>query len=40
VNVPLLHDRTVFDRYGTWFPKLAGLLLLATAIQLLRGRQI
>jgi apolipoprotein N-acyltransferase len=34
VNVPLRHDRTVFDRYGTWFPKLAALLLLAAVLGL------
>jgi apolipoprotein N-acyltransferase len=34
VNVPLRHDRTVFDRFGTWFPKLAALLLLAALIRL------
>jgi apolipoprotein N-acyltransferase len=31
VDVPLGHDRTVFDRYGTWFPGLAGLLLVVAA---------
>jgi apolipoprotein N-acyltransferase len=35
VDVPLRHDRTVFDRYGTWFPKLAALLLLVAVIRLL-----
>ena len=34
VDVPLHHDRTLFDRYGTWFPKLAGLLLLAAILRL------
>jgi len=34
VDVPLRHDRTVFDRFGTWFPKLAALLLLAAALRL------
>ncbi len=34
VDVPLHHDRTLFDRYGTWFPKLAGLILLAAVIRL------
>ena len=34
VDVPLHHDRTLFDRYGTWFPKLAALLLLAATTQL------
>lgn len=35
VNVPLRHDQTVFDRYGTWFPWMAGVLLLAAAIRAL-----
>jgi apolipoprotein N-acyltransferase len=35
VNVPLRHDQTVFDRYGTWFPWIAGLLLLAAVTRLL-----
>jgi apolipoprotein N-acyltransferase len=35
VDVPLRHDKTVFDRYGTWFPWMAGLLLLAAAVRLL-----
>ncbi|MGD0648833.1 MAG: nitrilase-related carbon-nitrogen hydrolase [Acidobacteriaceae bacterium] len=34
VNVPLRHDQTFFDRYGTWFPKLAAILLLAAVIRL------
>jgi apolipoprotein N-acyltransferase len=34
VDVPLRHDQTFFDRYGTWFPKLAGLLLVAAVIGL------
>ena len=33
VNVPLRHDQTVFDRYGTWFPWMAGLLLLVAVVQ-------
>ncbi len=33
VNVPLHHDQTVFDRYGTWFPWMAGLLLLGAVIR-------
>lgn len=37
VNVPLHHDQTVFDRYGTWFPKMAGLLLLAAVGRLFAG---
>jgi apolipoprotein N-acyltransferase len=35
VDVPLRHDQTVFDRYGTWFPWIAGLLLLTAAVRLL-----
>lgn len=35
VDVPLRHDQTVFDRYGTWFPWLAGLLVLAAVARLL-----
>jgi apolipoprotein N-acyltransferase len=34
VDVPLRHDRTLFDRYGTWFPKFAGLLLLMVLFRL------
>jgi len=34
VDVPLRHDRTLFDRYGAWFPRLAALLLLAAVIRL------
>ncbi|MDQ2833139.1 MAG: hypothetical protein M3Y50_05205 [Acidobacteriota bacterium] len=34
VNVPLHHDQTFFDRHGTWFPWMAGLLLLASALRL------
>jgi apolipoprotein N-acyltransferase len=34
VDVPLHHDETVFDRYGTWFPYAAGLLLMAAVVQL------
>jgi apolipoprotein N-acyltransferase len=37
VNVPLRHDQTVFGRYGTWFPMMAGLLLLAAVGRLLAG---
>ena len=33
VDVPLRHDQTIFDRYGTWFPWIAGLLLLAATTQ-------
>jgi len=35
VDVPLRHDQTVFDRYGTWLPWMAGLLLLAACARLL-----
>lgn len=35
VSVPLRHDPTIFDRYGTWFPWMAGLLLLVAALRLL-----
>jgi apolipoprotein N-acyltransferase len=31
VDVPLGHDQTVFARYGTWFPWLAGLLAVTAA---------
>ena len=34
VDVPLRHDRTLFDRYGAWFPRLAALLLLVAVIRL------
>lgn len=34
VDVPLHHDQTIFNRYGTWFPWLAGLLLLAALAKL------
>jgi apolipoprotein N-acyltransferase len=37
INVPLHHDKTVFDRYGAWFPWLAGLMLLAAIVQLATG---
>lgn len=37
VDVPLHHDQTVFDRYGTWFPWLAGLLVLASAARGITG---
>lgn len=40
VNVPLRHDRTIFDRYGTWFPWMAGLLLLAAAARLLTASRM
>jgi apolipoprotein N-acyltransferase len=35
VDVPLRHDHTLFDNYGTWFPRAAGLLLLGTLMQLM-----
>jgi apolipoprotein N-acyltransferase len=37
VDVPLRHDRTVFDRWGTWFPWLAGVMLLGVVVRLLVG---
>jgi apolipoprotein N-acyltransferase len=40
VDVPLRHDRTVFDLYGTWFPWMAGLLLLAVAVRLLTASRV
>ncbi|WP_246410011.1 nitrilase-related carbon-nitrogen hydrolase [Granulicella aggregans] len=36
-NVPLRHDQTIFDRYGTWFPWVAGVFLIAAMIRLLFG---
>jgi apolipoprotein N-acyltransferase len=33
VDVPLRHDQTLFDRYGTWFPWLAELLLLTALVR-------
>jgi apolipoprotein N-acyltransferase len=40
VDVPLRHDKTVFDRYGTWFPWVAWLLLLTAAVRLLTSSRI
>ena len=40
VDVALRHDRTIFDRYGTWFPWMAGLLLLAAAGQSLTASRV
>ena len=40
VDVPLRHDETIFDRFGTWFPWVAGLLLLAAAIRLMTASRI
>jgi len=34
VDVPLDHGRTIFNRYGAWFPWLAALLLLAALTRL------
>ena len=34
VDVPLHHDQTIFDRLGTWFPWVAGLLLIASLARL------
>lgn len=35
VNVPLRHDQTVFARFGTRFPWIAGFLVLFVAVRLL-----
>jgi apolipoprotein N-acyltransferase len=40
VDVPLYHEQTVFDRYGTWFPWLAGILLLVTVVRLLAAPRV
>lgn len=40
VDVPLRHDQTVFDQYGTWFPWVAGLLLLAAVVRLLTASRV
>lgn len=40
VDVPMRHDQTVFDRYGTWFPWMAGLLLVAAAVRLLTASRL
>jgi apolipoprotein N-acyltransferase len=40
VDVPVRHDQTVFDRYGTWFPWMAGLLLLAAVAQLFTASRV
>jgi apolipoprotein N-acyltransferase len=40
VEVPLGHDETVFDRYGTWFPWLAGMMLLADVARLAAGSRV
>lgn len=40
LDVPLGHDQTVFDRYGTWFPWLAGVLLLGTVIRMLSASRV
>ena len=39
-DVPLSHDQTVFDRYGPWFPWMAGLTLLATTARLLTASRV
>jgi len=39
VDVPLRHDRTVFERFGTWFPWFAGILLLASVVRLLTANR-
>ena len=40
VDVPLGHDRTVFDRYGTWFPWVAGVLLVGVAVRLVTAPRV
>ena len=40
VDVPLRHDKTFFDRYGLWFPWVAGLLLFAAAVRLLTASRV
>jgi len=40
VDVPLHHDQTVFDHYGTWFPWLAAILLLTTVLRLLTSFRV
>jgi apolipoprotein N-acyltransferase len=40
VDVPLRHDQTVFDRFGIWFPWMAGLLLLATVVRLFAASRV
>lgn len=37
LDVPLHHDNTIFNRYGAWFPWLAGALLIATLTRLAIG---
>lgn len=37
VDVPVHHDSTVFNRFGTWFPWLAGILLIAALVKLAIG---
>ena len=34
IDLPSHHEETIFDRYGNWFPYLAGLMLLAAVAQL------
>ncbi len=40
VDVPMRHDQTIFDRYGTWFPWMAGLLLVAAVVRLLTASRL
>jgi apolipoprotein N-acyltransferase len=40
VDVPLRHDQTVFNRYGGWFPWMAGLLVLAAAARGFAGSRV
>ena len=37
VDVPVHHDTTVFNRFGPWFPWLAGILLIAALVKLAIG---
>ena len=39
VDVPLHHDRTLFDRYGTWFPYFTAILLLTAALTSTRSKR-
>lgn len=36
VDVPLIHNTTLFDRLGTWFPWLTAVLLLGAVFRLIR----
>ena len=39
VNVPARHDRTVFDRWGSWFPWMAGVMLVGVVVRLASARR-